>query len=97
MSVRYTRMEDRSLAAWLCNDASQFNEMLNLVVNKLDGQVREELIGPDQCYIDVEVDGQLITLHSEALLGVAVIATVPETEPTVRRVAEYLYTHWFSV
>lgn len=94
MSVRYTRMADKSLAAWLSNDADRFNELCNLVVSELGAQVREELIDLDQCYVDVEVDGHLITLHSEAFLGVAVMATTPQTEETVRRVAEHVHARW---
>ena len=94
MSVRYTRMADNSLAGWLSNDADRFSELCDLVVSELGAQVREELIDLDQCYVDVEVDGQLITLHSDASLGVAVMATTPETEETVRRVAEHVHTRW---
>ena len=90
MSVRYSRMADGSLAAWVSNEPSSFAEVCDIVVRQLGGQIREELIDLDQSYVDVEVDGQLITLHSEAFLGVCVLATTPETEETVQRVAEYI-------
>lgn len=94
MSVNYSRMADQSLAAWLSKEPTKFKALCDLVVNQLGGQIRNELIDLDQSYVDVEVDGQLITLHSEAFLGVAVMATTPETEETVRRVAEHVYAQW---
>jgi hypothetical protein len=94
MSVRYSRMADGSLAAWVFDEPSNFAAVCDLVVRELGGEVREELIGLDQSYVDVEVDGHLVTLHSEAFMGVAVLATTPETEATVRRVAEHVDAHW---
>ncbi len=89
-------MADQSLAAWLSNDPSKFKTLCDQVVDELGGEIKEELIDLEQSYVDVEVDGQLITLHSEAFMGVAVMATTPETEETVKRVAEHIDTKWSS-
>ncbi len=94
MSVRYERMADQSLAGWVGDDPQRFTELYQLVVQQLGGVVREELIDIEQSYVDVEVEGHLITLHSEASLGVSVMATTPDTEATVRRVAEFVAEQW---
>ena len=94
MAVKYERMADNSLAAWLSDNSSRFNDLCDLVVKQFDAVVREELIDVEQCYVDVEVDGKLITLHSEAQVGVAVMATTTDTESTVRQVAEKIAAVW---
>jgi len=94
MSLKYERMADDSLAAWLSGDASRFRDLCTLVVDQLGAVVVEELLDVEQSYVDVKLNGHLITLHSEAQVGVAVMATSTDTEATVREVAEKVTSAW---
>jgi len=94
MYLKYERMADDRLAAWLSGDASRFRDLYALMVDQLGAVVVEELLDIEQSYVDVKLNGDLITLHSEAQVGVAVMATSTDTEATVREVAEKVAAAW---
>ncbi len=94
MYLKYERMADDRLAAWLSGDASRFRDVYALIVDQLGAVVVEELLDIEQSYVDVKLNGDLITLHCEAQVGVAVMATSTDTEATVREVAEKVAAAW---
>ena len=93
MTVHYTHLADGTLAAWISENADRFVEARRWIEQR-GGQVQTELLGLDQSYVDYDIDGQRITLHSEAFGGIAVLTTTPDTEATVRQIARAICLDW---
>ena len=90
MPVKYSQMADKTLVGWVAEDASNFSQLYACIRENYEVQILEELIGMEQCYVDIAIKGKVITLHSEANLGVCVMASTPDTNETVQHVAEVL-------
>ena len=56
----------------LSDDESQFAHFADLVREALNGKWTEKINGQDQTYWDLDVEGEIITLHREHYLGVSV-------------------------
>lgn len=57
----------------LSEDESQFTHFAGLVREALNGKWTEKINLLDQTYWDLDVQGEIITLHREHYLGVSVI------------------------
>lgn len=57
----------------LSDDESQFTHFAGLVRRALNGKWTKKINGLDQTYWDLDVQGEIITLHREHYLGVSVI------------------------
>jgi len=55
----------------LSEDESQFSHFAGLVREALNGKWTEKTNGLDQTYWDLDVQGEIITLHREHYLGVS--------------------------
>jgi hypothetical protein len=75
----------------LSDDESQFLHFAELVRKVLKGKWTEKINGLDQTYWDLEVQGQIITLHREHYLGVSVFCKdKPEEIAVLERLKEIL-------
>lgn len=99
--MAYTRMFDGGLGGWLTIDLSLhereregLDELAALVKRHFDFVLVDILEHSDNpsVYIDIEVDGQALSLHSVTEYGIAVLAQgeegCPANEETARRVAD---------
>ena len=93
-SIKYDRMADGTLAAWIhpTPDTGLLRRLADVLVADLGGKMGKRLDGVDQVYWDFVVDRVKLTLHSEHYLGIAVLANSrqADAEATLRRVAEKL-------
>ncbi len=75
----------------LSDDGSQFLHFAELVRKVLNGKWTEKINGLDQTYWDLDVQGQIITLHREHYLGVSVFCKdKPEEKAVLERLKRIL-------
>jgi len=67
-----------------------FNNVATLIIKKFQGRLVEKLDGLDQRYWDIEVEGEILTLHSEHYLGITLSPTNREANEVVKAVGNYL-------
>ncbi len=53
-------------------DMQLFEKIASAVESEIEGQWKEKLTSPDQCYWDYESEGEKVTLHYEHYLGITV-------------------------
>jgi hypothetical protein len=75
----------------LSEDESQFVHFAGLVREALNGEWEEKINGLDQTYWDLNVQGEIVTLHREHYLGVSVIChDKPEERAVLERLKQIL-------
>ena len=91
--MTYTRMFDGGLAGWLtidygCSEFERLDELTALVKQRFDCKLISVLKHADNpgVYVDIEVEGQGLSLHSVTGFGVSVLAK--GNEEAARRVAD---------
>jgi|SRR5918992_1324398 hypothetical protein len=67
-----------------------FNKVAKLIVKKFNGRLVEKLDGLEQRYWDIEIEGEILTLHSEHYIGISLFPQNKEANEVVKAVGEYL-------
>lgn len=72
------------------SDWRLFDKVAGLIVKKFKGRLVEKLDGPDQRYWNIEVEGEILTLHLEHYLGISLFPRDKDANEVVRTIGNYL-------
>ncbi len=93
-AVRFDRGHDGRLKAWVCTawDRVRLRKCADIVQERFAGEARDRVGGADLVFWDFLVGAELITMHLEQNVGIAVLANgvTPSNEALVREIAEHL-------
>lgn len=106
MKILYSEKHERFEVA-ISNDADWmlFNGVADAILTHFRGKLVETLDGLDERYWDIEIGGNIVTLHLQHYLGISLFAENKEANDLIRKVGEYLKTvepkrlsrEWFYV
>lgn len=71
-------------------DWELFDQVAELIVRNFNGRFLEKLNGLEQRYWDIEIEGEVLTLHLEHYLGISLFPQVKEANHLVKIVGNYL-------
>jgi hypothetical protein len=95
--VRFDRGHDGRLKAWVCTawDRIRLRKCADMVQDHFGGDARDRVGGADLVFWDFMVGAELVTVHLEQHVGIAVTANSESAsnEALVREIAEYLVLH----
>ncbi len=95
--VRLDRGHDGRLKAWVCTawDRVRLRKCADIVQDNFGGDARDRVGGADLVFWDFMVGTELVTVHLEQHVGIAVMANSESVsnEALVREIAEYLVLH----
>jgi hypothetical protein len=92
-NMRLERTPSGLLEMWLSDDESQFSYFADLIHDALNGKWVEKTSGQDQCYWDLEVEGEIFTVHREHYLGVSIFCEdTPNRTAILERLKRVLET-----
>ena len=96
-AVRLDRGHDGRLKAWVCTawDRIRLRKCADIVQDSFGGEARDRVGGADLVFWDFMVGTELVTVHLEQHVGIAVMANglSASNEALVREIAEYLVVH----
>jgi hypothetical protein len=96
-AVRLDRGPDGRLKAWVCEawDRIRLRKCADIVQNSFGGDARDRVGGADLVFWDFMVGTELVTVHLEQHVGIAVMANShsASNEALVREIAEHLVLH----
>jgi Protein of unknown function (DUF3630) len=72
------------------SDWKLFNGIADAILKKFKGKLVEVLDGVDERYWDIEVRGQVVTLHLEHYTGIYLISTGREQSDLIGEIGKYL-------
>ena len=72
------------------SDWRLFEKVARLIVKRFKGRFLEKLDGLDQRYWDIEIKGEILTLHLEHYLGITLFARGKESDELVKAIGDYL-------
>jgi hypothetical protein len=95
--VRLDRGHDGRLKAWVCTawDRIRLRKCADIVQDHFGGEARDRVGGADLVFWDFLVGTELVTVHLEQGVGIAVLANAQSAanEAIVREIAEHLVLH----
>lgn len=96
-AVRLDRGHDGRLKAWVCQawDRVRLRKCADIVQNSFGGEARDRVGGADLVFWDFLVGAELVTIHLEQQVGIAVLANSESAsnEALVQEIAEHLVRH----
>ena len=96
-AVRYDRGPNGQLKAWVCTawDRIRLRKCADIVQEAFGGEARDRVGGADLVFWDFMVGTELVTVHLEQHVGIAVLANTQSAsnEALVREIAEHLVLH----
>jgi len=96
-SLRLARGPDGRLTAWVCAawDRIRLRKCADIVQDRFGGEARDRVGGADLVFWDFMVGGELVTVHLEQNVGIAIMAngTSAANEALVQEIAEHLVLH----
>jgi hypothetical protein len=96
-AVRLDRGHDGRLKAWVCEawDRVRLRKCADIVQGSFGGEARDRVGGADLVFWDFMVGSELVTVHLEQHVGIAIMANAKtaSNEAVVREVAEHLVLH----
>ena len=91
MTARSGRRENRAEARLSKSaDSFKFRRIARTICSQLAGEVVEQVDGVDARYWDIEVQGEVLTLHLQHYLGISIWARDPGGDEIIPRVIEAL-------
>ena len=90
--MRYNRTSNGRLELDISDDSSwtEFERLARHISAAFEGRIEAKIDGLDQRYWDIEIEGEVVTLHLEHYLGICLFAAKAEGDEVVRRVGEFL-------
>ncbi len=96
-AVRLDRGHDGRLKAWVCTawDRIRLRKCADIVQDSFGGEARDRVGGADLVFWDFMVGTELVTVHLEQHVGIAVMANslTASNEALVQEIAEHLVLH----
>ncbi|MEP7050161.1 MAG: hypothetical protein ABJB12_07405 [Pseudomonadota bacterium] len=93
-ALRLSRGHDGRLKAWVCEawDRVRLRKCADIVQDTFGGEARDRVGGADLVFWDFMVGAELVTVHLEQHVGIAVMAnsSSPSNEALVQEIAEHL-------
>ena len=96
-AVRLDRGHDGRLKVWVCTawDRVRLRKCADIVQDRFAGEARDRVGGADLVFWDFLVGAELVTVHLEQRVGIAIMANTSSAsnEALVQEIAEYVVQH----